>query len=250
VTALRNSHIRAQIDLVRPGTFAALIHHLEEARNDKRRGDGYYHIIHFDLHGSLLTYEQYKAIEPGQLSNPHLFHGYGQSKIEPYEGYKAFLAFSDAEPGKPDLVSDEAIADLLARHRIPIAILNACQSGKQVGETETSLGSRLMAAGVQTAVAMGYSVSVSAAERLMTHLYSHLLAGRPLAQAIRRARLELYNDKNRRAAYDQTIALEDWLLPVVYQNRASQLPIVPFTAAEETAYWEGQSRRYRAPELA
>jgi len=54
----------------------------------------------------------------------------------------------------------------------------------------------------------------------MTTLYRHLLAGRAPAVAIRRARLELYNDKRRRAAFGQEIKLEDWLLPVIYQNRA------------------------------
>ncbi|MDV7393004.1 CHAT domain-containing protein, partial [Arthrospira platensis SPKY1] len=97
-------------------------------------------------------------------------------------------------------------------HQLPIAVLNACQSGKQVGAQETSLGSRLMAAGVQLVVAMGYSVTVSAAALLMQTLYGALLDGQPLAQAIRRGRLALYNDKGRRAAYDQTIQLEDWLL--------------------------------------
>jgi tetratricopeptide (TPR) repeat protein/type II secretory pathway predicted ATPase ExeA len=69
-----------------------------------------------------------------------------------------------------------------------------------------------------------------------------------LAPAIRRARLELYNDKSRRAAFDQTISLEDWLLPVVYQNRASQLPLVPFASIEEKdAFLQRLDRRYRAP---
>jgi hypothetical protein len=112
VTALRNSHIRAQIDLVRPGTYAALIRHLEDTRSDPQRGDGYYHIIHFDLHGSLLTYERYKALEPERVANRHLFHGYAQPTVAPYVGYKAFLAFNDEEPGKSDLVSDSVVADL------------------------------------------------------------------------------------------------------------------------------------------
>ncbi|MCB8967479.1 MAG: CHAT domain-containing protein [Ardenticatenaceae bacterium] len=98
--------------------------------------------------------------------------------MKSYDGWRAFLSFSGDQPGSRDLVADEVIAALLQSHQIPIAILNACQSGMQVGESETSLGSRLMAAGVQTAVAaMGYSVTVSAAVLFMTHLYQHLLAG-------------------------------------------------------------------------
>ncbi len=115
------------------------------------------------------------------------------------------------------------LAKVLNARQVPIAILNACQSGKQVGAEETSLGSRLLTAGVQLVVAMGYSVTVSAAKLLMTHLYQHLLQGDSLETAIRRARLELYHVKTRRAAFSQQIDLEDWLLPVVYQHRPVRL---------------------------
>ncbi|MBK7180859.1 MAG: CHAT domain-containing protein [Chloroflexi bacterium] len=246
VDALQNSKLRTQIDIVRPGSYAALVGHLERSRD--RHGDGYYHIIHFDVHGSLLTFDQYQKLEAAASS--YVFKGgYGQPEIQPYDGLRAFLSFSGDTPGSHDLVADEVIANLLQSHQIPIAILNACQSGMQVGDSETSLGSRLMAAGVQTAVAMSYSVTVSAARLLMTHLYQHLLGGLPLPQAIRRARLELLNVKQRRAAYNQTIELEDWLLPVVYQNQPVALPITEFaSAAEEEAYLLRQSGRYRAPQ--
>ncbi|WP_420632265.1 tetratricopeptide repeat protein [Candidatus Leptofilum sp.] len=247
IEALQNSRLRTRIDLVRPGTYEALVKHLEASRD--QHGDGFYHIAHFDLHGALLTYEQYQQLEP-DAPNPHLYKGYGQDKIEEFEGEKAFLSFNGAKEGESNLVSDDTVAGLLASHQIPIAILNACQSGKQVGASETSLGSRLMATGVQNALAMGYSVSVSAAELLMTTLYEQLLAGQPLAQAVRRGRLELRNSKARRAAYNQMIELEDWLLPVMYQNREIQLPITDFATPEaEEVYFERQSRRYRAPTL-
>ncbi|MCA9997398.1 MAG: tetratricopeptide repeat protein [Anaerolineales bacterium] len=249
VEALENSRLPAQIDIVRPGTYAALSKHLDASSS--QHGNGYYHIIHFDLHGSLLTWEQYQALEPDQANSHLVYKGYGQPEVEKYDGLKAFLAFNGAREGESDLVLDDTIAHLLQTHQIPIAILNACQSGMQLGAQETSLGSRLMAAGVQSALAMGYSVTVSAAERLMHHLYRHLLAEEPLGQAIRRARLELYNDKQRRATFDQQIMLEDWLLPVVYQNREVVLPLTGFATPEaEAAHWQQQSERFIAPEPA
>jgi CHAT domain-containing protein len=90
-------------------------------------------------------------------------------------------------------VEASELAGLLVKHRVPITILNACQSGKQIGERETSLGSHLIQAGLQLVLAMGYSVTVSAAELLMSTLYQHLFAGDDLAIAIRHARTELYN---------------------------------------------------------
>ncbi len=249
VEAIRNAKIPVRIDMVRPGSYPALVRHLERTRDE--RGTGYYHLIHFDLHGNLLTHAQYEQAAEAAESTPHLFKGYGRGDLQPYDGYRAFLAFNGAEVGQSDLVADEHIAALLQSHQIPLAILNACQSGMQVGEQETSLGSRLMTAGVQMVLAMGYSVTVSAAELLMRHLYEHLLATKQPHQAFRRARLELYNHKPRRAVFNQQINLEDWLLPVVYQNHdVAELPIIPFAnPAEAEAHYAAQASRYRAPEL-
>src|SRR5262249_41412623 len=138
---------------------------------------------------------------------------YARGEIERYEGLRAFLAFEGPTEGQSDLTAAEELAGLLFAHRIPIAVLNACQSGKQVGDVETSLGSRLMQAGVQLVLAMGYSVTVSAAERLMPTLYSQLFARTELAAAIRLARKALHDHKPRRAYFDQVVELEDWLLP-------------------------------------
>ena len=129
-----------------------------------------------------------------------------------------FLFLEGEQAGQADPVEAGELAQRLIDYRIPVVILNACQSGKQVGASETSLGSRLMQAGAQLVLAMGYSITVSAARLLMQTLYRQLFEGKDLAAAIRRARLELYNDKGRRAYFNQAIDLEDWLLPVVYEN--------------------------------
>ncbi|MBP8001120.1 MAG: CHAT domain-containing protein [Chloroflexi bacterium] len=235
VDALENSQLPTRVDIVRPGTFKALVQHLEDSRD--RHGDGYYHVIHLDVHGALLTYEQYQKAETDWTAQAVSYKGYGQEPITEYDGLKAFLAFA-GEQGGTDLVAADDLAKVLNARQVPIAILNACQSGKQVGAEETSLGSRLLSAGVQLVVAMGYSVTVSAARLLMTHLYQHLLQGDSLETAIRRARLELYHVKTRRAAFSQQIELEDWLLPVVYQHRPVRLnsKVFDWTAlAQETA---------------
>jgi Tfp pilus assembly protein PilF len=221
VEALETGKVAAQIDIVRPGAFAALVKHLEDGRDE--HGDGYYHLIHLDVHGALLTYDQYQQAAKANPSSQYTFRGgdYAQTPLPPYDGLQAFLFFDDDDgrsEGGGNPVSAADLARLLNARRIPMVVLNACQSGKQVGAAETSLGSRLLAAGVQLVVAMGYSVTVSAARLLMTTLYRQLLAGREPAVAIRRARLELYNDKWRRAAFGQKIKLEDWVLPVIYQN--------------------------------
>ena len=164
------------------------------------------------------------------------------------------------------------LADLLIGKGIPICLLNACQSGKQVQQTrqpsaapepagtgappsepppipldrETSLGSRLMMAGLQMVVAMGYSVTVSAARILMETLYTQVFAHQSLTEALRLGRRELFNRKERRAYHNLTIALEDWLLPVVYTHQPVALQLQDFQDPRDAeAFYEALGRRYR-----
>ena len=218
-----------------------------------KHGEGYYHVIHFDVHGAVLTYEQFQHIQKEPTGNPVKYQRYGRNEIRPFEGVKAFLSFeadNEEQKNKSDLVEASELANLLVKHHVPITILNACQSGKQIGDRETSLGSHLIQAGLQLVLAMGYSVTVSAAELLISTLYQHLFAGDDLAVAIRHARTELYNNKERRAYFDQKIDLEDWLLPVVYQNQPVTLQPREFTPEERTAWFEhkAEEKRYTPPD--
>jgi tetratricopeptide (TPR) repeat protein len=270
---IENGQLRVKVELLRPGTFQALSQHLEE------KGANFYHIIHLDMHGALLTHKQ---VEKPSAVNRYLFKGrYGRDDLQPFDGVKAFLAFEGENQGKVDLVEASELAALLTGKGIPVCILNACQSGKQVksplpnpllrgegtgnnsalaGEDElpsprrggvgeevreTSLGSRLMSAGMQMVVAMGYSVTVTAAKLMMEHLYKHLFADKPITEAIRLSRRELFNDKERKAYFNKLIKLEDWLLPVVYYNQSVNFNLRQFTPEEEEKYFETVSSQYR-----
>ncbi|MDB9538037.1 tetratricopeptide repeat protein [Dolichospermum planctonicum CS-1226] len=261
---IENGKLRVNVELLRPGTYQALSEHLEE------KGANFYHIIHLDMHGALLTHEQ---VQKPIAVNRYLFKGrYGRDDLQPFEGVKAFLAFEGESQGKVDLVEASELAALLTGKGIPVCILNACQSGKQVKsplpqnnvETfhgtslqntttslqnteeevrETSLGSRLMSAGMQMVVAMGYSVTVTAAKLMMEHLYEHLFADKPITEAIRLSRLKLFNDKERKAYY-QNIKLEDWLLPVVYYKQAVNFNLRQFTPEEKEKDSETVGSKY------
>lgn len=54
VESLRQATIRAEIDILPLGSYRALVQHLEAIR--QLHGEGHYHVVHFDLHGALLTY--------------------------------------------------------------------------------------------------------------------------------------------------------------------------------------------------
>ena len=279
VELIENGKLRVNVELLRPGTYQALSQHLEA------QGANFYHIIHLDMHGALLTHKQ---VEKPSAVNRYLFKGrYGRDDLQPFEGVKAFLAFEGENQGKVDLVEASELAALLTGKGIPVCILNACQSGKQVKspqnnvETfhgtslqntttslqntttslqntttslqnteeevrETSLGSRLMSAGMQMVVAMGYSVTVTAARLMMEHLYKHLFADKPITEAIRLSRRELFNVKKRKAHY-QDINLEDWLLPVIYYNQSVNFNLRAFTPEEEEKYFETVGSQYRFP---
>ncbi|GJD22722.1 hypothetical protein RIVM261_076780 [Rivularia sp. IAM M-261] len=248
IEVIQNSQLPVDVDLLRPGNYESLERHLEE------KGAGYYHIIHFDCHGSLMAY---KEIEAGVKRNRYTYQArYGREDIKPYEGLKAFLFLDGESKGKADPVEALELANLLTLKGIPVCILNACQSGKQVkseGEEssrETSLGSRLMTAGMQMVVAMGYSVTVSAARLMIEHLYKNLFAGKEITEAIRLGRRELYNNKTRKAYFNSKIDLEDWLLPIVYSNRNVDLRLRKFTPQEEEEYFDkiGNLYQYTAPE--
>ncbi|MEM9450171.1 MAG: tetratricopeptide repeat protein, partial [Cyanobacteria bacterium P01_E01_bin.6] len=272
IDAIQQARLRVNIELLRPGTFQELSEHLEGKA-------GHYHIVHFDAHGGLLTYQQFQQ---GVENDRYVFQQrYGRSDMAPYDGVKAFLFLEGEQKGNADPVEAEELADLLTNKGIPICILNACQSGKQVrsaGATsqspndaaadseadasaiigahgcaplqgidgrETSLGSRLMAAGVQMVVAMGYSVTVTAAALMMKTLYSQLFAQQGIPEAIRLGRKELYNQKNRRVYFNQMVELEDWLLPVVYANREVDLKLEELEGRAKADYLMQRRQRYR-----
>ncbi|MBD2214034.1 tetratricopeptide repeat protein [Nostoc linckia FACHB-104] len=256
IEVIQNSQLPVNIDLLRPGTYESLERHLEE------KGAGYYHIIHFDCHGALMSYAD---IQAEVKRNRYTYQArWGREDIQPYEGVKAFLFLDGESKGKADPVEAGELADLLTGKGIPVCILNACQSGKQVrgngeqGDTgddgrearETSLGSRLMTAGMQMVVAMGYSVTVSAARLMMEQVYQNLFGGKEITEAIRLGRRELFNNKTRKAYFNTNIDLEDWLLPVVYSNQQVNLNLRKFIAEEEEAYFDnlGNLYQYTPPE--
>jgi tetratricopeptide (TPR) repeat protein len=197
-----------------------------------------------------MEYEQYERQVHGDSWRYQ--RGWGLEDLAEYEGVKAFLFLEGEEKGQATPVEATELANLLTGKNIPICILNACQSAKQISQEsedyrETSLGSRLMTAGMQAVVAMGYSVTVSAAKLMMKPIYQQLLNGKDLTEAMRKGRLELFNNKQRRAYYNTIIDLEDWLLPVIYCRGKINLNLRPFTPEEEEKYWEHIGNQYVFP---
>ena len=187
--ALRTAGLPVTVDLVRPGTWDALREHLQAVTAEQ--GPGWYQVVHFDLHGS---FSDYAALEAAREQERLLF---APAALESFEGQQGFLFFETADTGKAGPVPAGEVAALLAEHRVPVAVLNACQSAMQTG-TEAGLAQRLAEAGVPVAVGMAYSVTVSAAERAMPVLYGRLASGADPVTAVHAARRELFEHPARR----------------------------------------------------
>jgi tetratricopeptide (TPR) repeat protein/type II secretory pathway predicted ATPase ExeA len=238
VEAIEAGKLPVNVEFVRPGTYEAFVRQLD------KRGAGYYHMVHFDMHGGLLTFEQLGL--PREAQRLTLERGYGLSTLAEYEGVQAVLSFEGDEMGQAVLVTAKDLSDRLKKYGISACVLNACQSGKQTGDVgETSLGAQLMDAGLQMVVAMAYSVTVDAAKILVAQLYGRLCGGEGIEQALLGARKELYEDKVRSAYWLQKVDLEDWLLPVVYRNQAVDLKLRRMDLEEKRAFRSQQSKRFQ-----
>src|SRR5262249_40073791 len=118
------------VDFCRPATLDKLERMLTAADRDKRP----YHIVHFDGHGDFLPNSQLGAL-----------------CFEKDE--------DDAGKVLVDLVGADRIGRLLAAHKIPLAILEACRSG-QLGRIAAFRGvaPALLEAGVGSVLSMSHAV--------------------------------------------------------------------------------------------
>jgi tetratricopeptide (TPR) repeat protein len=237
VEELGRSGLRVQADIVRPGTWEALEKHLGD------HPSGYYHLLHFDGHGKLVAAAD---LEAACKADKILYEGLAGAADA--QERRACLFFEGDQPGKPHAIDAEQLAGLLNTYQIPVVILNACQSGMQVGERETSLAGRLALAGVQCALGMDYSITVTAAALLMRTLYEELFQGRPVELALRAGRRGLFSDKQRRAYFNQRVELEDWLLPVLHENRPVRLAPREMTEEEQRAWLRKKAAAFPFPE--
>lgn len=174
-----------QIDLLRPSTFDAL-------QNKLNAEPGYYQLVHFDGHGAF----------DGQQGNLLLERVDGQS----------------------DIVSADALGQLLANCRVPLFVLSACQTSQErCVRPYSSVASRLVATGVAGVVAMSHSIHTDAASRFMERFYEALIHGSTLSEAVAAGRRRLYAEPGRQSIVG-TIPLCDWMVPILYQQSSGYTP--------------------------
>ena len=193
VDLIEKRKLPAHVDLLRPPTLEQLDEHL-------KHHPGYYHILHFDGHGS------YGA-----------GHSHGNHH---YQGPEGQLVF-EKEDGSADAVSAEKLNILLRDHAVPGVVLNACQSAMISAEAKdpfASVAASLVRAGMRSVTAMAYTLYVSGAQKFLPAFYEDLFDSGDFAEAVRAGRRAMLRDDKRVCARGE-FPLQDWLLPVTYQQQ-------------------------------
>lgn len=189
------------VDFCRPATLDVLERMLTKAEREGRA----YHIVHFNGHGTFLSNSQIGALcfekEEDTAGEVHV-----------------------------DTVRADRIGELLAAHKIPLAILEACQTA-QLSRIAAFRGvaPALIEAGVGSVLSMSHAVHVEATRILLERFYEDLVAGATIGQALEQGRAALMSKADRwieRGPGGKSVALKDWFLPNLYQ-RGEDLVLVP-----------------------
>ena len=190
LAAVRQHRDRIRVDVLRPPTFEQLAKVLEDR-------PGFYHALHFDGHG--------------------VFPGAQQQGVLVFE--------SDSQPQR--FVTGGEMGQLLTEHRLPLVVLNACQSGTtQAQAAYPAIGNQLLKAGVGAVVAMAYSVYVRSAADFMARFYERLADGQEVARAVHAGRADLFASKLRFSPIGE-LPLPDWIVPVLFEAGEVRLPAPP-----------------------
>jgi|GEM_PF-2038827 len=188
---------RLDLHMLEEPTYDALLARIEEAS----AAGTPFHIIHFDGHGVFAR----RCPRCREMHYPHLTTC--RSCGAPLEDPLGYLAF-EGEGGRADLVSTDAMRNLLRMSGVRLAFLSACQSAVVRGESLFGgLGPGLIQAGVPAVVAMQFSIPVSAAVEFAHGFYSALARCQAVPKAVTSGRRRLFRERS-------------WFIPALYLRSA------------------------------
>lgn len=183
----------AKLSILTPPTFPSLVEALREA---DERGEPF-DVVHFDGHG---VYDRRVGL-----------------------GGLCFEDPKDAdEPGRRavDLIHAERVAEVMRDRRIPLVFLEACQTAKTEEDPTASVAAKLLEEGVTSVVAMSHTVLVETARRFVKAFYRELAGGSRVGTAMTAGQRELRDDDYRgRLMGAGELRLQDWFVPVLYQEK-------------------------------
>jgi tetratricopeptide (TPR) repeat protein len=196
--------VRGEVDLtvMRPPTFDALEDVLSSAA---ARGEPF-HAFHFDGHGMMMP----GGPAGGRAGIRH--------RVARATGADEGVLIFEKPGGGSDHVGASKVAKVLADGRVPVVVLNACQSGAVGKQLEASVATALLRAGCAAVVGMAYSVYAVAAAEFMAAFYESLFAGVSVGQAVTAGRHRLF-EQDGRPSPKGDMPLADWLVPVHYMRK-------------------------------
>jgi len=184
---------QVKLDILPDGTFEAM----QRALTDAEEAKDPYQVVHFDGHG---VYDKVRGL--------------------------GLLCFEDAEDARTgiekrraDPVEASKIGGLLRDRRVPLFVLEACQTATADKQSETSVAAELLRQGVVSVVAMRYSVLVPTATEFVHAFYGALVKGKRIGTAMVEAQLALKHAPVRLDfGAKGRLSLEDWMVPVLFQE--------------------------------
>ena len=191
VEALAGLGELAEFKILTPPTAQALEEELRTAAEAEKS----YHVVHFDGHGV-------------------------SSKTQALGA----LCFEDPKDSKKlqkrasDIVDAEKLAASLRDHRVPLFFLEACQSARTDKDPTASVAGKLLQSGVASVAAMSHSVLVETAKRFVETFYPELMKGQSVGEAMLAGQRALFHDKFRGKTFTGDLHLDDWFVPVLFQE--------------------------------
>ena len=211
VEALAGLGELAEFKILSPPTAEALEEELRMAAEAKKP----YHVVHFDGHGGFSQK-----------------HGRGVLCFEDPRDSKELWNRATA------IVDAEQLAANLRDHRVPLFFLEACQSAHAEDDPTASVAGKLLQSGVASVAAMSHSVLVETAKRFVEKFYPELMQGRRVGEAMLAGQRALFQDKFRGKTFTGDLHLEDWFVPVLFQEEQDPQLILETPAEEVQAVIE------------
>ena len=196
---VESRNLPARVTVLRPPTFKAFREHLEAHK-------GRYHVVHFDGHIGVSD----------NVMAPHVYapggHLHFESENAIPDDTEAYL--------RKTRVTPEQLGAVLREAGVPTVVLNACCSGRMDGATDDPVASvavSLLKSGVRNVVVMAYHLYVSAAGHFLLAFYTALFEEGDVAGAVLASQKALFDEPARVCARG-TYPLQDWLVPMLYQQ--------------------------------
>lgn len=180
-----------ELSVLRPPTYKALAAELARAHCVGKP----YHVVHFDGHG---IYDKELGLGALCFEDPD-----DEGKLE---------------KRRTAIVQADEIAAVMRDHRVPLVFLEACQTAMSELDPSASVAGRLLDRGVASVAAMSHSVLVETARRFVGAFYESLMTGQRVGEAMLAGQRELANDTKRGRGFAGDFHLQDWFVPVLYQE--------------------------------